>query len=182
MAVGGVVVAAGLITLTTPKAVHAVAAALVDVTNTAANPVVTQSTNHQAAQIITLECDGINGPYCFPINSTADNDHGGIFGVPAGQSFVVTSIDIQATSVAGLATAPGCSSSRNFWLMSAYNGTETNYTRWYISPNQNYHFAYSTGFVFGPGSYVYVYDDGSCYSQYPAYDDFVILQGYLTAS
>ena len=48
MAVGGVVVAAGLLTLTNPKTVHAVAAALVQVTNTASNPVVAQGIDRKS--------------------------------------------------------------------------------------------------------------------------------------
>jgi hypothetical protein len=40
LAVGGIVLAAGLLILAAPRTVHAVAAALVQVTNTASNPVV----------------------------------------------------------------------------------------------------------------------------------------------
>lgn len=178
LAVGGVVLAAGLIGVTNPKTVHALAAALVQVTNTASNPVVTESTDHQAGQLVNLQCDGVSGRNCFPISSTTGNTQGGSFQVPAGKSFVVTAVDITT-----LSTDPQCGGSRNFWLDSTNDsGMTTNLTRWWIGPNGNYHFTYPTGFVIGSGSSVSVDDDNACYSQSLAYDDFVMVQGYLTVN
>ncbi len=174
---GGVMLAAVVIGFTNPKAVHAVTAALVQVTNTASNPVVTQSTDHQPAQILDLQCASNNSP-CYAISSTTDNFNGASspFQVPAGKSFVVTAVDITA-----LPTTPQCSNSRTFYVMSALNGTETNFSRWWITPNQNYHFAYPTGIVFASGSYLYIEDfDTGCYAPQLGYYDAVFMQGYLT--
>jgi len=57
LAVGAVVLAGSLITLMNPKAVHALAAALVQVTNTASNPAVTQSVGAQAGNMVHLTCE-----------------------------------------------------------------------------------------------------------------------------
>ena len=95
MAVGGVVVAAVLIGFTNPKTVHAVAAALVQVTNTASNPVVTQGTGHQAAQIVNLSCFARSCDQLFP-NPGLNIP----FSLPPGHFLVITSINIP----------PGCSS------------------------------------------------------------------------
>jgi hypothetical protein len=178
-AVGGVVIAAGLITFTNPKAVHAVAAALVEVTNTATNPVVTQGIGQQAGEIVNLECPS-NGQACFAITSTTGNlTVGTPFQVPAGKSFVVTSVDITINPIDS-----GCTGLRNFFLLGDNNGAPFEFfaRRWLLEPNQNYHFAYPTGIVFASTSYIILQDTNGCYSQYPAFDDLIYLQGYLTAS
>jgi hypothetical protein len=101
-AVGGVVLAGGLISFTNPKTVHAVAAALVQVTNTATNPVVTQSVE-QIAQVQV---------FCESSSQTCKDTGGNDYVVPANQNLVVTSIDLTGcTSESTLAVleqvAPG---------------------------------------------------------------------------
>jgi len=51
---GGVVALAVALSLIAPRAAHAIVAALVQVTNTTANPAITQSTKEQASQLIRL--------------------------------------------------------------------------------------------------------------------------------
>ncbi len=87
-----------LCSLAAPRAVHAVAAALVQVVNTAANPAVTQDTSHQASQLVSLGV-GYNGSGdSFDSNflylQKPDGSPGGIYRVPAGQKFVVTTIRV----------------------------------------------------------------------------------------
>ena len=180
LAIGGVACAASVFLFTTPKAVYAVTAALVQVTNTALNPAVIQSTDHQAAQILDLQCPTNNVP-CTVINNNTDNYNGSStqFQVPAGKSFVVTSVDITARP-----DSQSCSASRYFYLQTASgNGHQPAFSRWYITPNQNYHFTYPSGIVFGPGSYLYVedIDNGVCQDYYTGLFDAVFLQGYLTS-
>jgi hypothetical protein len=110
----GVAVAAILFTLAVPRAAHAVAAALVQVTNTASSPVISQDIGNQAAQIVQIECGVVPG------SGITDPGHENLFGcvgvpalgvgsvpqssvytVPAGETLVVTSVDILSGALAG---------------------------------------------------------------------------------
>src|SRR5580698_9383014 len=99
---GGVAIAAILFTLAVPRAAHAVAAALVQVTNTAASPVINQSIGNQAAQIVQIECGDqpfyvspING--CFAVPATGvPFQTGSTYLVPSNETLVVTSVDISS--------------------------------------------------------------------------------------
>lgn len=83
LAIGGVILAGGLITLTTPRTVHALAAALVQVTNTASNPVVTQSVDHLSQ--VQVFCES---------SQTCKDSGGNDYVIPVSQDLVVTSIDL----------------------------------------------------------------------------------------
>jgi hypothetical protein len=83
LAVGGAVLAGGLITVMNPRTVHAVAAALVQVTNTASNPVVTQSVDHLSQ--LQVFCES---------SQTCKDFGGNDYVVPANQNLVVTAIDL----------------------------------------------------------------------------------------
>ncbi|HEY5380936.1 MAG TPA: hypothetical protein VIJ65_01670 [Acidobacteriaceae bacterium] len=89
--------------MTNPKTVHALAAALVQVTNTASNPVVTQNMGQQAAQIIHLRCTqdtiGRSGPGGCVLFSPSGNTITVPYVVPANQSLVITSVDILPTQM-----------------------------------------------------------------------------------
>jgi hypothetical protein len=102
---GGVAVAAILFTLAVPRAAHAVAAALVQVTSTAASPVISQGIENQAAQIVQIECGfapetSTQNP-CFLMPPTgivpSSPTH---YVVPNGQTLVVTAVDILSGSEA----------------------------------------------------------------------------------
>ncbi len=58
MSFGALALAAGALTLAVPRAAHAVAAALVQVTNT----VTTQDTSRQASQLVHLTVQLVVGP------------------------------------------------------------------------------------------------------------------------
>jgi hypothetical protein len=96
MAVGGVVLAAGLIAFTNPKAVHAVTAALVQVTNTASNPVVSSEVSRTAAQTVSVYSGFDAGGDRTPFHEMIPG--GGLqtdaYVVPDGENFVITEIDI----------------------------------------------------------------------------------------
>lgn len=105
--------------LAVPRAAHSLAAALVEVANTPANPAVTQNVPTLASQIVTLVPSG-NGPAgftsarAFTLSSlqqwSAAVNGGGIppgappYTVPAGQSLVVTSIDLAEAAKTGTDT------------------------------------------------------------------------------
>jgi len=118
MGLGGLAAAGALLTVLSPRA-HAVAAAMVDVTNMPANPVMSQSVPTLAPQIVTLVPSG-NGPAgftgagAFTLSSlqqwSAAVNGGGVppgappFVVPAGQSLVVTSLDVAETAKGEIVT------------------------------------------------------------------------------
>ena len=145
VAVGGVVVAAALIGFTNPKAVHAVTAALVQVTNTATNPVVTQGVGQQAGNSIHLFCsvvmDETTRP-CFQVLPDGSSNTG--YTVPAGETLVITSISLTPNNIVN------CGSDYSIEI-----GTPTRvgaYTNIVTSSSLlTNHFTYPSGLVIGPG-------------------------------
>jgi hypothetical protein len=96
--VGGITLVAMAGALLAPKAVRAVTALLVQVTNTPANPVPISDITKSPAQIVNLNCDQGSGNiagalFCAPVDPTTAEESSP-FTVPAGQHFVVTSIEI----------------------------------------------------------------------------------------
>jgi hypothetical protein len=167
VAVGGVIVAAGLIAFTNPKTVHAVAAALVEVTNTASNPVVTQSTSQQATQLVQLSCNIATSP------DARGNGSALCGNVPSNQSLVVTAVDIAlrndldfcvtgGTYAESLQVA-GSSSVAYTWTLS-FNGATFGPTT---------HFIYPSGIAFPPNSTLDAVESGGCPANFE-------ITGYLT--
>jgi hypothetical protein len=133
--------------LAAPRAAHAIAATLVQVTNTAANPAVAQSPNTQAAQLVTLELSITSIPgsgyyYFFPLTYTGP---GPSFTVPANQSLVVTDIDLTPSicSSGTPALVLNSNPTSNLSLAMSYLQVPTGITT---------HLQYRSGFVFPPGS------------------------------
>jgi hypothetical protein len=92
-AVGGVAIAAFLLTLAAPKAVQAVVSTLVTVANTTTNPVPTKATDNPARQSVVLTAfvgasDGAGGAGGLMISP----ETGAAYTVPAGQRLVVESV------------------------------------------------------------------------------------------
>ncbi len=187
VAVGSAVVAAAMIGFTNPKTVHALAAALVQVTNTASNPVVTQGTGQQAGQIIHLHCsEDTTGPYggggCGTVVAPGGTSQ--VYVVPANQSLVVTSVDLYPTQIYMSAT---CSVVHSDGLYVSAAGTSAYYAQSWLVDNLSVHYSYPSGIVIGPGSSItgssayFGNPPASCYSQ-TDYEDQFDLYGYLTAS
>jgi len=163
LSVGLVALTAGVLTLAAPRAVHAAAAVLVQVVNTAANPVITQSTPSQAAQLVNLE-----GNTSGPTFSSFASVSGGIvtvigtppaYSVPANQALVITDVDIQ----------PTCSGPIEIVI-----GIETPNMAWSVSGPNTSHFEYRSGTVFPEGSTPHVAGSSS------ACPVDVRMHGYLT--
>jgi hypothetical protein len=92
-AIGGMAIAAFLLTLAAPKAVQAVVSTLVTVANTTTNPVPTKATDNRARQAVVLNVfvgagDGEQGGFG-PLLSP---ETGEAYTVPAGQRLVVESV------------------------------------------------------------------------------------------
>jgi hypothetical protein len=96
MGVGAVALTAMLVSLAAPRAVHAVVAALVQVTNTPANPVPVVDLSKSAAQNIELVCIDTSPYPCFlvPPTGTIDLTTLTAWTVPAGTNFVITDVEI----------------------------------------------------------------------------------------
>jgi hypothetical protein len=94
-----VTAAVAVLGLSTPKAAHAVAAALVQVTNTFANPVISQQTSTAASQLVMLTTPGAellaNGQM-LTLNQVVPGQSasGSSYVVPTGQNLVVTAMDV----------------------------------------------------------------------------------------
>jgi hypothetical protein len=101
------VAAVAAVGLLSPKAAHAVAAALVQVTNTIANPAITQPTVTTAAQQVMLTPPGGEAVACCGYTSLVQAVAAGDFTlpyvVPAGQNLIVTGMD--ATAFTGASSA-----------------------------------------------------------------------------
>jgi hypothetical protein len=157
---GGVAVAAILFTLSVPRAAHAVAAALVQVTNTASSPVISQGIGNQAAQIVQIECG--HQPFdshdegCQAVPATGLGNGlipGSTYVVPQNETLVVTSVDILSGIAAGtpcmspvlaevITTTPTPLNTeqfvRKFWIVPSGAGTV--------------HYVYPSGVLFSPGT------------------------------
>jgi hypothetical protein len=182
LAVGAVVLAGSLITLMNPKTVHAVAAALVQVTNTASNPVVTQSTGNQAAQIVHLVCNldnSTNNQNCTldPPQSALSNG-GPPYVVPDNESLVITAVDILPAEV----FVPGCNFNHTVYL-----SLGVGYSQEWVVNNASLHFAYPSGIVVPSGfevqaTTVEYFGPTTATAACNLGPDQVDLRGYLTAS
>jgi hypothetical protein len=161
-----------LIGLSAPKEAHAVVAALVQVTNTAANPAITQDIGQQAAQMVTLYCIGNSpGGSCGLVPSSGLNSNPAPYSVPPNQTLVLTSADLTAEGgAAGAALCPTLSS-----VDLATNNGVTPLTFWLLAPNTGTaNFVYPTGITVAPSSTVSINANGS------ACQSFAFLHGYLT--
>jgi len=146
----GLALALGALILAAPRTVQAVAAALVQITNTASNPVVTQTTGAQAANMVHLECTinmsgDPNGCYQVAAKGVG-NPQGGTYTVPSGNYLVITAADVYPDPFE--ATNPQCPGAYNI-SVDGLNLTTSN------NPVTT-HFTYPppSGVVFGPGNVI----------------------------
>lgn len=146
---GAGALALGVLMLAAPRAAHAIAATLVQVTNTASNPAVAQSPNTQAAQLVNLGLSSVTIPLSGGLNYFVPTTGAGVgqsYSVPANQSLVVTDIDVSPTN---------CTSGPNFFLYSAASSQfvgDIFFGNLQFSTGISTHIEYHSGFVFPPGS------------------------------
>lgn len=187
-AVAGVIFAGTLITAMSPSTVHAVVetaatavkATLVQVTNTASSPVVTQSIGQQAAQAVHLTCNS-TGLTCALFSVSGGSSESYV--VPAGQSLVVTAVDIMPTQIY---LSPTCSVEHQDGLYLT-TSTGSAYSQLWIVNSVSVHYSYPSGMVFPSGSSIttasgyFGTPSPSCYGP-DDYNDRFDIYGYLTAS
>jgi hypothetical protein len=143
---GAIALAAGVLTLAVPQAAHAVAAALVQVTNTAASPAITQGVPTLAGQIVdlgntALPNAGTVTPF-YSISPAGIFDFG--YSIPANQSLVVTAVDITPSSC----TPTSYTGISNVAITDNGNEREA----WSVSGQAATHFVYPSGIVLAAGS------------------------------
>lgn len=166
--------------LATPRAAHAVAAALVQVTNTASNPAVTQDTSHMASQMVHLSCFGeVNGfsQSCVLISPSGELGSVYSYTVPAGQSLVITSVDVTGGASG---SSGGCPAALGVFLNFAGNIFASSNWYWQLAPSAGTttHFTYPPGFAVNGTTLTGLLvgsSNASCYAIAHIY-------GYLTAN
>jgi hypothetical protein len=186
LAVIGTIAAVGLLMLAAPRAAHAVVAALVQVTNTAASPVVSQTVGAQAAQIVQIQCGDVPGTVtgvpidgCAAVTATGltqERQNGSTYVVPGATTLVVTSVDIESD----LRTVSPCLSPAFVNLYTSVpikDGKQTVERKFWIVPAGagTVHYVYPSGILFTEGTILTAFHsvDGAC-------SVMADLHGYLT--
>jgi len=164
--------ALGAIGLLTPRAAHALAATLVQVTNTIANPAITQGTNTAASQLVLL-----SGPAALPISPTnvftplyqitSAGPAGAPYLVPAGQTLVVTGMDVTVAQ-------PGSGS-----IALSLPPTNIDVAFVLVPQEGTQQFTFASGIPFPAGSQVGVGNSSLLANAVAAY---VYVHGYLTTN
>jgi len=190
---GGLAVVSALLLLT-PRAAHSLAAALVEVANTPASPAVTQSVPTLASQIVTLVPSdngpaGLTSASAFTLSSlqqwSAAVDSGGVppgappYTVPAGQSLVITSIDVAENAASGTDTvilANSAVPSGQFIVAPLGHWVATLLVPCSPSPTTT-QFRYSPGVVFSAGQNVWMSYGAGLHGSL-----FAQVHGYLTSN
>lgn len=167
IALGAAGAVALLLTLSLPRGVHAVAPALVQVGNIAANPAVTQDSSRAASQIVELEAFSGNGEYqLLQQVSNTGKISSSAFTVPNGQYFVVTSVEI-APSIGG----PG------YDYVYLTDGETANHREyWMVPQSSTTQFQFPAGLVFGPRQTIGLYAPSAAGLVY------LYVHGYLTTN
>jgi hypothetical protein len=163
--IGAVLALAGTLLVITPKAAHAVVAALVQVANTTANPAITQDTSKQAAQAVEVFCTDA-GNVCYSLLPGGNDSAPNQYSVPANQTLMVTSVDVTMVTT----TAKTCEASVTLLT----NGISRK--AWEVDQIATNHFDYPTGFALAPGALLTMNQTSlTCRA-------IMTLEGYLTAN
>jgi hypothetical protein len=150
--------------LAAPRAAHAVAAALVQVTNTASNPAVTQDVSHQVSQLVSLGDTTIGGQPSQFLSFLSNGTYVNGYTVPANQYLVINSADVSGQQ--------GCAGLNISLGMGNYV-----FASWIVSGPDSVHFGYPSGIVVPPGAtpLLIVNGPGTCSGS-------LQLHGYLTSN
>ena len=163
----GVCAVVGMLTVAAPKAAHAITAALVQVVNTAANPAVTADVSRIVSQNLMLLnfsgfAPGVSGSL---YQQNADGSVVGTpFTVPAGQNFVMTSLDVWLANSSGFSKIDLLGNTpRESFVVNSSQGTVQ--------------YQFPSGIVFGPNSSLSILNGSeSCCNAA------VTAHGYLTSN
>jgi hypothetical protein len=165
---GAVILAAMILALLAPKAAHAIAATLVQVANTAANPAITQNTNMLASQVVELNttvASGVTDGLFYITLGVGALGQGDWYHVPVNQYLIITSVDITplsgcgATSVVNLIEGPYF---HDLWIVPGVGLT---------------HLTYPSGIVLPPSTIPMIFNNNAA-----SCSVFVTMKGYLTTN
>jgi hypothetical protein len=161
----GIVAAATLLlSLTSPRTMHALGGLgeqLVSITNTATHPAIVEDVPHFASHIVTLVGYVVSTSYGEPFTTLATNGTVSTNGfvVPAGQSLVITAVDITPDS------------NTQAWInLGNYNGGW--YGGWTVPGTGTTEYQYPSGIVVAAG------EEMAVFAGQPGTS--VIVHGYLT--
>ena len=129
--------------LVTPRAAHALAAALVQVSNTTANPAITQSAISQASQLVLLSANVLPNSTASFFSTGANNIPFNSYTVSSTQSLVVTAVDITPSV--------GCETGWYHFVLDGNNVLDPA-MMWTLSAPNTGHYPYPSGIVFQPNS------------------------------
>jgi hypothetical protein len=176
MGMGGIATLAALLQVAAPKAVHAITATMVQVTNTASVPAITENVPNLASQIVTLTANisisgGFEtGGYFYQVSPLGDQS-GTIFLVPEGQSFVVNAIDFEPISP----------STHAYLALVNPNTNGGFYEVWKPRPDAESEYQYPSGIVLGSGAAPFIGPVATTQGKVSAEFN-VYIHGYLTAN
>jgi len=143
---GAFALTAILLPLAAPRAAHAIAATLVQVVNTATNPAVSQDVSKLASQNISLggftEVNQSTGPfYSIGVDGSLSP---AVYTVPAGQTLIITSVDL----IPNL----GVTANQEVGLGNSANPSNpTGFGAWDVPPGGSTQFVYPTGIALAGG-------------------------------
>jgi hypothetical protein len=139
-----VIAAALLLAVSSPRTVHALGDQLVSIANTATHPAIVEDVPHMPTHIMTLlgfvASTSYNDPLIQLLPNGTVND---FFTVPAGQSLVITSVEV--TPFSNTITSINLSS-----------GSGGYYGSWSVAANGTTEFPLSSGIVVPSGTTLYV--------------------------
>ena len=163
IAFGGVAAAALLLSLSSPRTVHALSAVgdtLVRITNTAAAPGIVEDVPHIASHTVTLIGYVVSTSYGEPFTQLTPSGtvSEGAYVVPAGQSLIITAVDVTPDNT-------------STWInIGNYSGGW--YGGWTVSGTGTTEYQYPSGIVVASGETLDVFAGQPGTS--------VIVHGYLT--
>jgi hypothetical protein len=153
--IGAVPLFASLLNLVAPKAVHAAVAALVQVSNTVSTPAITQNVSALASQNVNLfcipesDCAAVppSGVIIAPTNSLPT------YTVPAGQTLVITNVEVGSIGGGGLAqfginTGGTCITPPDFCVSPTWN---------FPNDGRTHEFQFPPGILWSSGSKLQVF-------------------------
>jgi hypothetical protein len=160
----GVAAAALLLAIASPRTVHALGEQLVSITNTATHPANVEDVSHLASHLIMLNGYMTAANQAVPLYQVSAN---GIvnFEIPAGQSFVITSVNISPCS--------NPSTQADVYLTNQSSDWTTWYGEWDTLGWNTLQFQYPTGIAVASGTTIWLNASQQCG---------VVVYGYLTTN
>jgi hypothetical protein len=171
-------IVAGVLILSVPRAAHALAAALVQVTNTASNPVITQTVGQQAGQSIQIQCDNYTNvnAICFQYGVVSATP----YTVPPSQFLVITAVDVVSPDFSLSTTCPSPHSVGVEGQLFIGRVIVSQTLQYMLSANLGtLHASYPSGVAFGPN--VSLIADITGPAEHGC-NDTVRMYGYLTSN